>query len=118
MLAGLGIDLTEIDRIQTAAQKTATFVQRVLTTGEQAQLAQLTGRRYWEYLAGRFSLKEAFAKAYGTGIGRAVSFQDVEIVDNEVGKPVVTRSPHRGPVLASVSHTATLVMTEIILEKE
>ena len=44
--------------------------------------------------------------------------QDVEIVDNQSGAPVVTRSPFVGRVHASVSHTATLVMTEIILESE
>lgn len=118
MLAGLGVDLTEIARIQAAATKTPAFVTKVLTDGERAQLARLSGRRYWEYLAGRFSLKESFAKALGTGIGPAVGFQDVEIVDDELGKPVVTRSPFAGRVLASVSHTATLVMTEIILEGE
>lgn len=118
MIVGLGIDLTEIARVEAAATKTPSFVAKVLTTKEQAQLAKLTGRRHWEYLAGRFSLKEAFAKALGTGIGRTVGFQDVEIIDDAFGKPVVTRSPFSGRTLASVSHTATLVMTEIILEKE
>ena len=54
----------------------------------------------------------------GTGIGEHVGFQDVEIVDNGQGAPIVTRSPFAGRVHASVSHTATLVMTEIILESE
>ena len=118
MIAGLGIDITEIDRVQVAVKKTPRFVAKVLTPGEQAQLAKLNGRRVAEYIAGRFSVKEAFAKAMGTGIGRAFSFQDVEIIDNQHGKPVATRSPFVGRVHVSISHTATLVMTEVILETE
>ncbi|WP_251548196.1 holo-ACP synthase [Limosilactobacillus caecicola] len=118
MLAGLGIDLTEIDRIKKAASKQPQFIKHVLTQNEQEQLAQFAGQRYWEYLSGRWSLKESFSKAYGTGIGSQVSFQDIEILDNQVGRPIITKSPFQGVALASVSHTGTLVMTEVVLEKE
>lgn len=53
----------------------------------------------------------------GTGIGRHVSFLDVEIIDNELGQPVVVSHPFDGPAHASVSHTGQLVFTEVILEK-
>lgn len=117
MITGIGVDLTEIERVKQAVKAHPQFVQKVLTQDEQAQLTQLAGQRYWEYVSGRWSLKESFAKAMGTGIGAVVGFQDVEIVDNEKGRPVVTRSPFDGRALASVSHTGKLVMTEVILEK-
>lgn len=117
MIAGIGIDVAEIDRIKRAVEKTPSFINKVLTKGEQAQLATLKNQRYYEYIAGRFSLKEAYSKALGTGIGRHVSFLDVEIIDNELGQPVVVSHPFDGPAHASVSHTGQLVFTEVILEK-
>ncbi len=118
MIEGLGIDLTPLERVDRLAKRHPQFVNRILTPGEQEQYYQFSGQRAVEYLAGRWSLKESFGKAMGTGIGKTVGFQDVEIVDNQSGAPVVTRSPFVGRVHASVSHTATLVMTEIILESE
>ena len=38
-------------------------------------------------------VKEAFSKAWGTGIGK-LSFQDIEVLTNEAGAPVVTKAPH------------------------
>lgn len=116
MIYGTGIDLTEIDRIQKAVTKTPSFITKVLTPLEMEQLATLSGQRYYEYIAGRWSLKESFAKAWGTGIGKAVGFQDIAIINDELGKPVVVKSPFEGKVWASVSHTKDLVMTQIILE--
>lgn len=118
MITGLGIDITEIHRAVQVAESHPQFISRVLTANEQAQYRQFKGQRAAEYLAGRWSLKESFAKAMGTGIGKTVDFQSVEVVDNELGAPVVTKYPFNGRVLASVSHTDTLVMTEIILESE
>lgn len=116
MIKGLGIDLTEISRVAHLAAEHPQYVQRILTSKEIAQYQHFTGQRANEYLAGRWSLKESFSKAWGTGIGKAVGFQDIEILDNQLGAPVVTKSPFNGAVHASVSHTSELVMTEIILE--
>ena len=41
MIAGIGIDVAEIDRIKRAVEKTPSFINKVLTKGEQAQLATL-----------------------------------------------------------------------------
>lgn len=116
MIKGLGIDLTEISRVAEMAKKRPQYVKRILTPQEVIQYQEFTGQRANEYLAGRWSLKESFSKAMGTGIGKEVGFQDVEIIDNQLGAPIVTKSPFRGTVHASVSHTDQLVMTEIILE--
>lgn len=118
MIKGLGIDLTEISRVGAAAKQHPQFLNRVLTPGESTQYHRFTGQRAMEYLAGRWSLKESFVKAWGTGIGKEVGFHDIEILDDQLGKPVVTKSPFKGRVHASVSHTASLVMTEIILETD
>ncbi len=118
VLYGIGIDLTEIERVKRVVTKQPQFVERVLTPNEQQQMAQFRGQRKWEYLSGRWSLKESFAKAFRTGIGDQVGFQDIEIIDNAAGRPIITKSPFCGQSLASVSHTGKLVMTEVVLEKE
>lgn len=118
VIRGIGIDITEIKRIQKMVQKHPQFISKILTPAEKEQYATMGGSRAVEYLAGRWSLKESFSKAYGTGIGSEVGFQDIEIIDNQLGAPIVTRSPFNGRVHASVSHTAVNVMTEILLEEQ
>ncbi|WP_179396109.1 holo-ACP synthase [Lacticaseibacillus absianus] len=117
MIYGMGIDITDLARIEAAQTKNPHFARKVLTPAEWAQYTALSGQRALEFLAGRFSVKEAYAKAYGTGLGR-VGLQDVETLNAPSGKPELTRHPYTGRALVSISHTATLVMTEVILEAE
>ena len=42
-----------------------------------------------EVIAGNFAAKEAISKTLGTGI-RKISFYDIEILRDKLGKPVVT----------------------------
>ncbi|MDE1548478.1 holo-ACP synthase [Jeotgalibaca caeni] len=116
MIIGIGLDVTELDRITLAYTRKAAFAERVLTEKEQAIFHQLTGTRQMEFLAGRFAAKEAFSKAYGTGIGK-LSFQDMEILPGEKGKPEVTHSPFDGNVWVSISHSSNIVVAQVILEK-
>ncbi|MFD1393052.1 holo-ACP synthase [Lacticaseibacillus jixianensis] len=116
MIYGIGVDLTELARIKQAQEKTPGFAEKVLTEAELAAYAQFSGKRAIEYLAGRFSVKESYAKAYGTGIGQ-VALHAIETLDDEAGKPVVTKHPFAGPALVSISHTDHLVMTQVILEE-
>ena len=68
-------------------------------------------------MAGRWSAKEAFSKAWGTGIGK-LSFQDLEVLNDERGAPVFTKAPFSGKVWVSISHAGTLVMASVILEEK
>ena len=86
-------------------------------SGGTGNYQQLDGRRAVEYLSGRFSAKESYSKAFGTGLGK-VALQDVEILNNELGKPILTKHPFSGQAFVSISHSETLVFTEVILEKE
>lgn len=116
MIIGIGLDVTELDRITRAYEKRNTFSKRVLTEKEWAIFDCFTGTRKMEFLAGRYAAKEAFSKAYGTGIGK-LSFQDMEILPNEKGKPIVTRSPFEGNVWVSISHSSNTIIAQVILEK-
>ncbi len=92
------------------------FARKVLTENELVRFEQLNGRRKLEYLAGRWSAKEAFAKALGTGIGK-IGFQDIEILTDSKGAPYVAKSPVRAKVWLSISHSAGFVQASVILEE-
>ena len=117
MIVGHGIDIEALASIQNAVEKREGFAQRVLTDKEMERFASLKGRRQVEYLAGRWSAKEAFSKAMGTGIGK-LGFQDLEILNNERGAPYFSKSPFSGKVWLSISHTDQFVTASVILEED
>ena len=116
MIVGHGIDIEALASIQNAVEKREGFAQRVLTDKEMERFTSLKGRRQIEYLAGRWSAKEAFSKAMGTGIGK-LGFQDLEILNNEKGAPYFSKSPFSGKVWLSISHTDQFVTASVILEE-
>lgn len=115
MIRGIGIDMVELSRIEKIIENKSSFVQRVLTCNEYDLFQVLPRKRQVEFLAGRFACKEAFSKAWGTGIG-SVGLRDVEILKEDSGAPKVTKSPHEGNVFVSISHTDTFAIAQIILE--
>ena len=117
MIVGHGIDIEELASIQNAVEKRKGFAQRVLTDKEMERFASLKGRRQVEYLAGRWSAKEAFSKAMGTGIGK-LGFQDLEVLNDEKGAPYFSKSPFSGKVWLSISHTDQFVTASVILEED
>jgi holo-[acyl-carrier protein] synthase len=90
MIYGVGTDIVKISRIEhIIAKNKAGFVTRVLTEHERDLFENRSanpssGARF---LAKRFAAKEAFSKAFGTGIGADVSFQDLMVKNDEKGKP-------------------------------
>ncbi|WP_086350020.1 holo-ACP synthase [Candidatus Enterococcus clewellii] len=116
MIKGIGIDIVELSRIEKIIENRPSFVKRVLTDKELEIFHPLSKRRQIEFLGGRFSCKEAFSKAWGTGIS-GVGFQQIEILRDEHGAPKVTKSPHQGKVFVSISHTETTAIAQIVLEE-
>jgi holo-[acyl-carrier protein] synthase len=79
-----GIDLVEVDRIAAALEKFGErFLNRVYTADELAIVGHNPSR-----LAGRFAVKEACAKALGTGID-GPRWRDIECLRDDAGKPVL-----------------------------
>ena len=87
MFRGIGNDIVEIERIQKAIEKNPKFRDRVFTPKE-VEAVQEKSNPYPSY-AGRFAAKEAISKAFGTGV-RGFKLTDMEILGDEMGKPVVT----------------------------
>lgn len=125
MIVGSGIDLVEIPRIQQSMERFGKrFLDRVYTAAEQAYC--LRKRNAAESLAARFAAKEAGAKALGTGISRGVNWLEIEVVREPSGRPTIQfhgraaeLAQHMGVahIALSLTHTATLSMASVVLEK-
>lgn len=118
---GLGDDIIEISRIKKAIENLK-FVQKIYTEKE-IQMIVLKGNKAETY-AGRFAAKEAVSKALGTGM-RGIMFSDIEIINNEIGKPIVKFKNkiesynEKYLVELSISHCKEYaVSTAIIFRKE
>ncbi len=83
---GIGTDIIEIDRIREAISRTSSFKRKVYTERE-IEYIEKKGNPFASF-AGRFAAKEAVSKALGTGV-RGFSLNDIEIMNDELGKPVV-----------------------------
>jgi holo-[acyl-carrier protein] synthase len=108
-ILGLGNDIIEIERIRSSLNKHRDhFLNKLFTAKEQAYCSSHQDPAL--SLAGRFAAKEAIAKALGCGFGKDLSWLDLEILNNDLGMPIVTcsesldtrfNSPH---FLISISH--------------
>ncbi|WP_139903866.1 holo-ACP synthase [Clostridium thermarum] len=86
MIAGVGIDIIEIDRIEAAIKKNNNFINKVFCDSE---IEYIVGKKVGaQHAAGMFSAKEAVSKALGTGIS-GFSLKDIEINRDDKGKPFV-----------------------------
>ncbi|MGE7782125.1 holo-ACP synthase [Peribacillus sp. NPDC097264] len=115
MIKGIGVDITELDRIELLLSRQPRFKNRILTDSEILLFDKLQGRRKIEYFAGRFAAKEAFSKAVGTGIGRHLSFLDIEIVSDGNGKPMIIK-PFSEGVHLSISHSRDYAIAHVVVE--
>ena len=117
MIYGNGVDNIELSRIDKALTRNPKFAQRVLTQNELAKFRSLSGQRQIEFLGGRWAAKEAYSKAYGTGIGGQLSFQDMTILPDELGAPKFIQHPFSGQVMAhlSISYSHLEVIAFVIL---
>ncbi|MFW5487426.1 MAG: holo-[acyl-carrier-protein] synthase [Desulfovibrio sp.] len=85
MIVGLGVDLTEINRVERSIERFGQrFIDRVLGPSEQNGLPR---KRLAEYVAARFAAKEAAVKALGTGFAEGIGFHDLQVTRNSAGKP-------------------------------
>lgn len=90
MIIGIGHDITSLPRMEKLLESGIRdrFMERILADGELALARGSMGKRLVEFMAGRFAAKEAVSKAFGCGIGRILSFRDIEVGRNELGKPI------------------------------
>ena len=95
MIVGIGNDIIEIERIEKAILKEG-FKNKVYTQRELKNIEKRGNRT--ETYAGIFSAKEAISKAIGTGV-REFSLIDLEILNDDLGKPYVVVSEKLDKIL-------------------
>ena len=88
-ILGLGVDLIKNKRIAVLV-KNKSFILRTFGTKEINFSKNLTNRN--NYFAKRFAAKEALAKSIGTGIRNNLNFKDIEILNDDIGKPFYYKS--------------------------
>jgi holo-[acyl-carrier protein] synthase len=124
MILGVGIDIIEVARITASLERFGErFGQRILLPDEQAYC--LSHKHPAPFVAARFAAKEAISKAFGTGIGAALGWQDMEIAHRQSGEPFVIlhgkgeqlfKARKAKQILVSISHTQAYAAVVAILE--
>ncbi len=88
MIVGIGNDIVSINRIKKLLEKNErAFLQRILSDREINIFSGINTNKVSGYIANRFAAKEAFSKALGTGIGKDISFKDIEVLKTLRGRP-------------------------------
>ncbi len=123
MILGLGNDILEIDRIRGSIERHGLhFLNRLFSQKEQDYCYKFQDPS--PHFAGRFCAKEAVAKALGTGFGAHLSWHDLEILNDEHGKPSVflsaqIRLKYNNPViLITISHCTAYATATAIWVKQ
>lgn len=84
-VAGLGTDLSRIARFERMVGEKKAVIDRLFTDGEKAYA--FSKKFPAPHLAARFAAKEAFLKALGLGLRDGISWLDMNVVRDELGKP-------------------------------
>ena len=83
---GIGTDIVKIKRIRKSL-KNQLFLSRIFSTDEILRCSRIKNSA--NCFAKRFSAKEAFAKALGTGISKGINFNEIVILNDKNGKPFI-----------------------------
>lgn len=125
MITGVGTDLIEVERVAGKISKEEGFRELVFTPNEIAYCEAMANR--FQHYAARFAAKEAFLKAIGTGWVSGIAFNEIEITNDENGKPFLNLIGATskflevrgiGKTWVSLSHLSTICSAVVIIEKE
>ena len=124
MIVGMGIDVAEVNRIQSVIEsQKERFLRRVYTPDEAAYCEQFKNK--YERYAGRFAAKEAAMKALGTGWSRGVRWVDIEVLRKHGSRPTLELKGEARKIAdklgvkniaISMTHTPKQAMAQVIFE--
>jgi holo-[acyl-carrier protein] synthase len=124
VIVGLGLDISEIDRIEVALTRHGAAILQRLYTPEEVAYCESHKNKFERY-AGRFAAKEAGMKALGTGWRRGVRWRDIEVVREPSGKPTlrlagvalrIAEGLGVKTISLSITHSGNLALAEVIFE--
>lgn len=125
MIFGTGIDIIEVSRIKAVMERDIGFREKIFTPGEIAYCE--TKKHKFENYAARFSAKEAFLKAIGTGWRFGIRFADIDVFHDEYGKPMIrlsgkaeelSREEGISKIHVSLSHLKEIATAIVVVETE
>jgi holo-[acyl-carrier protein] synthase len=124
VIFGVGTDIIEVGRIQKMVAKGRKYLDTIFTEKE-IEYCETKARKS-EHYAARFAAKEATLKALGVGWRDGFAFSDIEVINDQQGKPQVflhgnvknlLEHYQINQVSISLSHTKESAIAVIILEK-
>ncbi len=123
MVKGIGVDVIEVGRVRRIISRDTRFAERVFSP---AEIAYCEGKHAREqHYAARFTAKEAFFKALGTGWRDGMGWTDVAVQNDSLGKPEIVLSGRAAEVFSargltavhlSISHTREHAVSVVVLE--
>ena len=123
MVTGIGIDMIETKRVEEKIVKESGFREKVFSKNE-IDYCENKAHKY-EHYAARFAAKEAFFKALGTGWKNGTSFNEIEISNEESGKPEIVflsetantiQDMAIGKISVSLSHLKDIAAAVVVIE--
>jgi holo-[acyl-carrier protein] synthase len=124
LIYGIGTDIIEVSRIQKVMERDIGFREKIFTEGEIAYCERMKNK--FQHYAARFSAKEAFMKALGTGWRDGIRFVEIEVEHDPLGKPLIRLSGRAreladkagmGKMHVSVSHVKEIASAVVVVEK-
>jgi holo-[acyl-carrier protein] synthase len=123
MIRGTGIDIIEISRIKSSIERDNKFINKIFTLNEIKYCESKTKKA--QHYAARFASKEAFFKALGTGWRNGMSWTDIDINNDSLGKPEIKLSGETllffnklklKSISLSISHSKEYAVGFVIIE--
>lgn len=116
----IGVDIVEIERIEKLLEKYSDkFMSRIFTEREIDYCSRKKSRGSY---AARFATKEAVFKATGYGLGKGMTWKDVEVINDEKGKPEVHLFGKTAELLKdksvylSISHSRDAAIAMVVVQ--
>jgi holo-[acyl-carrier protein] synthase len=123
MILGVGIDMIEIERVSEKMTRAEGFRELVFSQNEIEYCEKKKNK--FEHYAVRFAAKEAFYKAIGQGWMNGTAFNEIEISNDEKGKPSVVLLGNTADlkiqmgiskIFVSLTHLKTMASAVVIIE--
>ena len=116
MIYGNGIDIIDIKRIRRVIRKYGNRFKKKCFSDNEIERSDKRLNSVESY-AKRYAAKEACAKALGTGLARGVFWKDIEVVNNQYGKPFIKLHGKAKEIFKNMNKTSN-TQVEVSLSDE
>ncbi len=86
---GVGTDIVNINRLKKSLNKRNSSFKKKIFSKKEISYCEKKSNPI-PFYAKRFAAKEALSKALGTGIRKGINFKNIEIFNDNLGKPYIS----------------------------